>query len=146
LRTHSQATSLLLCIAAAAAALPLQLLQAVDDYQTATQQRVFVEYVLLSGVNDALEQAHELGRLLSGKDVVLNLIPWNPVYSPEFEFKAPVEGQAAAFQAVVRGTYGVHCTVRQEKGQDISGEWWVWVCLGSNDVMLVLVGSGWWWL
>lgn len=37
--------------------------------------QVFVEYVLLSGVNDSLEAAHELGALLQGRDVVLNLIP-----------------------------------------------------------------------
>jgi adenine C2-methylase RlmN of 23S rRNA A2503 and tRNA A37 len=110
-------------IVPSARAYPLhKLLQAIEDYQTATQQRVFVEYVMLSGVNDSLEQAHELGQLLQGRAVVLNLIPWNPVYSPDFEFKAPVEGQVAEFQGVVRGQYGVHCTVRQEKGQDISGK------------------------
>jgi adenine C2-methylase RlmN of 23S rRNA A2503 and tRNA A37 len=110
-------------IVPSARAYPLhKLLQAVQDYQTATQQRVFVEYVMLAGVNDGLEQAHELGQLLQHRDVVLNLIPWNPVYSPDFEFKAPVEGQVAEFQGVVRGQYGVHCTVRQEKGQDISGK------------------------
>lgn len=110
-------------IVPSARAYPLhKLLQAIEDYQAATQQRVFVEYVLLSGVNDGLEQAHELGQLLQGRDVVLNLIPWNPVYSPDGpQFKAPVEGQVAAFQGIVRGQYGVHCTVRQEKGQDISG-------------------------
>lgn len=110
-------------IVPSARAYPLhKLLQAIEDYQTATQQRVFVEYVMLAGVNDGLEQAHELGQLLQGRDVVLNLIPWNPVYSPDFEFKAPVEGQVAEFQGIVRGQYGVHCTVRQEKGQDISGK------------------------
>ena len=42
--------------------------------------QVFVEYVMLRGVNDNPEQAHELGALLQGKDVVQNLIPWNPIY------------------------------------------------------------------
>jgi hypothetical protein len=84
--------------------------------------QVFVEYVVLKGVNDNLEQAHELGRLLQGKDVVVNLIPWNPVYSPDGPaFEAPDAGRITDFQVTVRGQYGVHCTVRQEKGADISG-------------------------
>lgn len=82
--------------------------------------QVFVEYVMLAGVNDSEEQAHQLGALMQGRAVVLNLIPWNPVFSPEFHFKAPGQQRTDAFQSIVR-QYGVHCTVRQEKGQDISG-------------------------
>jgi hypothetical protein len=55
--------------------------------------QVFVEYVVLSGVNDGSEHAHQLGALLSGRDVVVNLIPWNPVYSPTIGFEAPQAGQ-----------------------------------------------------
>lgn len=75
---------------------------------------------MLAKVNDNEEQAHQLGALLQGRAVVLNLIPWNPVYSPEFDFEAPGHQRTEFFQTVVR-QYGVHCTVRQEKGQDISG-------------------------
>ena len=82
--------------------------------------QVFVEYVMLAHVNDGTEQAQQLGALLQGRAVVLNLIPWNPVYSPEFDFKAPGHERTQNFQRIVR-EYGVHCTVRQEKGQDISG-------------------------
>ena len=42
--------------------------------------QVFMEYVMLRDVNDGPEQAHELGKLLQGRNVVQNLIPWNPVY------------------------------------------------------------------
>jgi adenine C2-methylase RlmN of 23S rRNA A2503 and tRNA A37 len=86
--------------------------------------QVFVEYVMLAKVNDSEEQAHQLGALLQGRAVVLNLIPWNPVYSPEFDFKAPGHQRTETFQTIVR-QYGVHCTVRQEKGQDISGSCYV---------------------
>jgi adenine C2-methylase RlmN of 23S rRNA A2503 and tRNA A37 len=44
-------------------------MDAVAEYQSASQQRVFVEYVVLSGVNDAPEQAHELGQLLQVRRV-----------------------------------------------------------------------------
>jgi hypothetical protein len=54
--------------------------------------------------------------------MVINLIPWNPVYQPDGPFfAAPVEGAVEAFQSILRSTYGLHCTIRQEKGQDIAG-------------------------
>ncbi len=54
--------------------------------------------------------------------MVINLIPWNPIYQPEGPFfNAPREGSVAAFQGILRHTYGLHTTVRQEMGQDISG-------------------------
>jgi adenine C2-methylase RlmN of 23S rRNA A2503 and tRNA A37 len=76
-----------------------------------------VEYVVLRGVNDSLQQAHDLGQLLRGKDVIVNLIPWNPVYSPDGPaFEAPDLEQVIEFQALCIREYGLHCTVRQEKG------------------------------
>lgn len=83
--------------------------------------QVFVEYVLLAGVNDGPEQAHELGRLLTGCNVVINLIPWNPVYSPGMPYRAPGMEAATLFHGIVRNEYGLPCTVRKEKGQDIAG-------------------------
>jgi hypothetical protein len=63
--------------------------------------------------------AHELGQLLHGRAVSINLIPWNPVLSPGFDFRAPPAGTACAFQSILK-QYGLACTVRQEKGQDVS--------------------------
>ncbi|GLC58406.1 hypothetical protein PLESTB_001355300 [Pleodorina starrii] len=98
------------------------LMAAVRAYQASSCQKVFYEYVMLAGVNDGLEQAHQLGQLLQGDDVVINLIPWNPIYQPEGPFfQAPAEGSVEAFQGVLRHTYGLHTTIRQEMGQDISG-------------------------
>ena len=44
----------------------------------ATNRRVFVEYVMLAGVNDAPEQARALAALLGRDDFKVNLIPYNP--------------------------------------------------------------------
>jgi adenine C2-methylase RlmN of 23S rRNA A2503 and tRNA A37 len=60
-----------------------RILAAVDAYTRHSGQRVFVEYVLLAGVNDAREHARALRELLSGRDVVVNAIPWNPVLAEE---------------------------------------------------------------
>lgn len=84
--------------------------------------QVFVEYVMLAGVNDQLEHAHQLGQLLQGRDVVLNLIPWNPVYSPGIAFQAPEARALQDFRNAVVGSSGIRVTIRQEKGSDISGE------------------------
>jgi len=97
-----------------------RLMAAIDAYQAATHQRVFVEYVVLGpDVNCTQEHARQLGELLRAKDVVVNLIPWNPILSPGMEFEAPPAGAIAAFQAVLR-TSGLPSTVRQEKGQDVA--------------------------
>ena len=42
------------------------------------RQKVFVEYVMLAGVNDRVEQAAQLARLLDRRIYKVNLIPYNP--------------------------------------------------------------------
>ena len=98
-----------------------RLMQTIEKYQEDTKQRVFIEYVMLGpDFNCLQEHAHELGELLQGRDVVINLIPWNPILSPGMEFKAPVPGATVAFQQILKNDYGLASTVRQEKGQDVS--------------------------
>ena len=84
--------------------------------------QIFLEYVMLARVNDNPEQAHELGKLLSHRPTqyMVNLIPWNPVYSPTIDFEAPDSQRLAAFHSIVR-SYNLHCTVRREMGQEIAG-------------------------
>jgi 23S rRNA (adenine2503-C2)-methyltransferase len=53
-----------------------------------TNRRVFVEYVMLAGVNDTPEQARTLGELLGRDHFKVNLIPYNP-------WAASAGGQAA---------------------------------------------------
>ena len=50
---------------------PLEkLIDAMDYFILRSKKRILIEYVMLEGVNDGDEQAHQLGRLLKGKDVV----------------------------------------------------------------------------
>lgn len=54
--------------------------------------------------------------------MTLNLIPWNPVLaSPGIVFSAPSDADVAAFRDITFLKYGVPTTIRQEKGQEISG-------------------------
>lgn len=65
------------------------LLAAVGDYVEVTGNRVFVEYVMLRGVNDEAEHAQQLAAAVADLPVTVNLIPWNPVLSPDISFEAP---------------------------------------------------------
>jgi adenine C2-methylase RlmN of 23S rRNA A2503 and tRNA A37 len=46
----------------------------------ATGKSVLIEYVVIKDINDTPVMAHILGRLLTGMDVIVNLIPFNPTY------------------------------------------------------------------
>lgn len=81
---------------------------------------VLVEYVMLDGVNDKEEHAAALGALLRGRDVFVNLIPYNPAAAAD-TFRPSSALSLAYFQHVLRDGHGLHATVRQEMGQDIAG-------------------------
>ncbi|KAL6213286.1 hypothetical protein ACLB2K_012733 [Fragaria x ananassa] len=105
----------------AARAFPLvKLMDSLQQYQKNSQQKIFIEYIMLDGVNDEEEHAHQLGKLLDTFQVVINLIPFNPIGSLS-KFKTTAEEKVSTFQKILRGTYGIRTTVRKEMGQDISG-------------------------
>ena len=77
-------------------------------------RKVFVEYVMLAGVNDTAGQARALAALLGPKAFKVNLIPYNPTG----RFEGSSREAIAAFRAaLVRG--GVPATVRLTRGRDI---------------------------
>ena len=62
--------------------------------------QVFIEYVMLDGINCSEKHAHELGQLLSNtpQPVVINLIPWNPVLAPStMSYAAPASEAVREF-------------------------------------------------
>ncbi|EPS65944.1 hypothetical protein M569_08833, partial [Genlisea aurea] len=104
----------------AARAFPLEkLMAALKEYQSKSQQKIFIEYIMLDKVNDDAEQAHQLGKLLQGFQVVVNLIPFNPIGSSCY--RSSDEGKVAEFQKILRGVYEIRTTVRKQMGGDISG-------------------------
>ena len=56
--------------------------------QSRKPKNTLVEYVLIADVNDSEEVAHQLGQLLEGRTVVLNVIPYNPTAVP-YDYKPP---------------------------------------------------------
>jgi 23S rRNA (adenine2503-C2)-methyltransferase len=79
-----------------------------------TNRRVFVEYVMLDGVNDSPEHGRALAELLGPDDFKVNLIPYNPTGMYDGSSRARIE----AFKAQLdRGR--VPSTVRLTRGRDI---------------------------
>jgi 23S rRNA (adenine2503-C2)-methyltransferase len=79
-------------------------------------RRVFVEYVMLAGVNDAPGQARQLAELLGPDEFKVNLIPYNPTAGLPYAGSRR-EGVAAFREVLVRA--GVPTTVRLTRGRDI---------------------------
>ena len=85
------------------------------------RRRVFVEYVMLRGVNDRYEQALALARLLSGTRssersiFKVNLIPYNPTSSP---YEGSTRASISAFRDALLAR-GIPATVRLTRGRDI---------------------------
>jgi 23S rRNA (adenine2503-C2)-methyltransferase len=77
-------------------------------------RKVFVEYVMLSGVNDSPERARELARLLDPQVFKVNLIPYNPTGMYEGSSRERI----AAFKAVLDRAR-IPSTVRLTRGRDI---------------------------
>jgi 23S rRNA (adenine2503-C2)-methyltransferase len=80
-----------------------------------TKRRVYVEYVMLAGVNDAPAQARELARLLGREAFKVNLIPYNPTGMYDGSPRAAI----AAFKAELDRAR-VPATVRLTRGRDIA--------------------------
>ncbi|HTZ88447.1 MAG TPA: 23S rRNA (adenine(2503)-C(2))-methyltransferase RlmN [Solirubrobacteraceae bacterium] len=107
-----------------------EVIEACRAFYARKRRRVFVEYVMLNGVNDRYEQALALARLLraggetsSGDEqgaaersiFKVNLIPYNPTDSP---YEGSTRASIAAFRdALVE--HGVPATIRLTRGQDI---------------------------
>ncbi|KAG8368488.1 hypothetical protein BUALT_Bualt15G0050600 [Buddleja alternifolia] len=105
----------------AARAFPLErLMNTLREYQTSSQQKIFIEYIMLDGINDEEQHAHQLGKLLETFQVVINLIPFNPIGSLS-SYNTSNDQKVIKFQRILRGTYNIRTTVRKQMGQDISG-------------------------
>ncbi|HEY4898036.1 MAG TPA: 23S rRNA (adenine(2503)-C(2))-methyltransferase RlmN [Solirubrobacteraceae bacterium] len=119
-----------------------EVIEACRAFYARKRRRVFIEYVMLGGVNDRYEQALALGRLLSGASgrstgrparagrptaaqararpdqpiFKVNLIPYNPTDSP---YEGSSRDSIAAFRGALEAM-GVPVTVRLTRGRDIA--------------------------
>ncbi|HZG61142.1 MAG TPA: 23S rRNA (adenine(2503)-C(2))-methyltransferase RlmN [Anoxybacillus sp.] len=92
------------------------LMEAVRYYIEKTGRRVTFEYGLFGGVNDQIEHAEELAKLIKGLKCHVNLIPVN--YVPERNYVRTPRDQIFAFERTLK-KHGINVTIRREQGHDI---------------------------
>ncbi len=93
-----------------------RLMGACRDYRARTGRRVFIEYLLLDGVNDSHAEASALARLLgSGDGFHVNLIAYNPTAAG---YAASPAGRVEAFGSELR-RHGIATSYRRSHGGDI---------------------------
>ena len=94
-----------------------ELLAAIRDYlEAAPRDFVTFEYVMLNGVNDSVQQAHELVALVGDLPCKFNLIPWNAF--PEAPYQCSSNNAIHRFREVLQAARFV-VTVRKTRGDDI---------------------------
>jgi 23S rRNA (adenine2503-C2)-methyltransferase len=84
-----------------------------DEY---TQRRISFEYIMFAGVNDSLRHAAALVRLLSGKDVRINLIRFHKI--PDSPLSPADESTMEDFKNCLNAK-GLLTTIRSSRGEDI---------------------------
>ncbi|MEY3001702.1 MAG: hypothetical protein RLZZ428_77 [Pseudomonadota bacterium] len=93
------------------------IIDAVKHFPVNGRKRVMFEYLVIKDVNDDIGAAKKLLSLLDGIKAKVNLIYFNPYGG--IEFKRPTEEDMKAFQEYLTQR-GLHCTIRESKGLDIS--------------------------
>jgi 23S rRNA (adenine2503-C2)-methyltransferase len=91
-----------------------EVLAACDRYRAKRRRKVFVEYVMLDGVNDLPEHARQLTTLLDPRVYKVNLIPYNPTGSYDGSSPERIE----SFRAIL-AEHRLTATVRLTRGRDI---------------------------
>jgi len=94
-----------------------ELMAACRAYPLKPHQRITFEYILIRGVNDSLDDAKRLVKLLHGIKAKVNLIPFNEHEGAEFQ--APTPEGIEAFQTYLLDR-NIVAIRRASKGQDIS--------------------------
>jgi 23S rRNA (adenine2503-C2)-methyltransferase len=93
-----------------------KLMAAARAFKLRPRERLTFEYVLLAGVNDAVENAREVVELVRGLRAKVNLIALNP--GPGIPFATPEQERVLAFQRVLVRA-GIPTFIRRPRGRDI---------------------------
>ena len=97
---------------------PDELVGRAEAYARATGYPVQVQWTLLAGINDGADEIDGIVRLLAGKYMVLNLIPYNSVDGLDFQRPS---WERAAEMARLLHRRGVLTKLRHSAGQDVEG-------------------------
>lgn len=95
-----------------------EILEACRYYFEKTGRRITFEYSLVADVNDTVDLANRLGKLLEDMNCHINLIPVNPI--KERNFKQSQKENIEKFKNSLE-KYRKNVTIRREMGRDING-------------------------
>jgi 23S rRNA (adenine2503-C2)-methyltransferase len=94
-----------------------ELMDGLRAYPLRKRRRIFIEYTLVAGKNDGLDEARKVSRLLRGLPVKINLIPMNPIEASSLA--TPPMERVYAFQQLLIDS-GYTCFVRKRRGDDVA--------------------------
>ncbi|MFI3135278.1 MAG: 23S rRNA (adenine(2503)-C(2))-methyltransferase RlmN [Methylococcaceae bacterium] len=87
-----------------------------DNVKSSPRRRITFEYVMLAGINDSLDDARALIKLLKDVPSKMNLIPFNPF--PNAAYQCSSAAVIDRFRAVLHNS-GMVTTIRRTRGDDI---------------------------
>jgi 23S rRNA (adenine2503-C2)-methyltransferase len=93
-----------------------EILDACRRFPLKKRSRITFEYVLLEGVNDSLDDARRLARILGDIKAKVNLIPLNA--APGIPFERPSDARVDAFAQILADRH-ITVSVRKSRGRDI---------------------------
>lgn len=93
-----------------------ELVNACEYYQSENGRMITLEYILIAGINDGLDQIKPLATLAKRLHAKVNLIPYNKV--EDLPWERPAEDVCERFLAALE-KQDVTATLRREKGGDI---------------------------
>lgn len=94
-----------------------KLIPAIKKYINKTNRRVTFEYIMLKGINDSMDNALELSKLLKGINCYVNLIPYNE--TSHIEYKKSSKDTIMKFYDTLKKN-GINVTVRREFGSKVN--------------------------
>ena len=111
-----------------------ELMKALKAYPLPKRRRITIEYTLVAGKNDTVEEASKLTRLLRGMSVKINLIPMNPIEASTLG--PPDFSGVLRFQRVLVDA-GYPCFIRRRRGDDVSAACGQLALLGAKPKVRV---------
>ncbi len=94
-----------------------KLIESVKEYIKKTNRRVTFEYIMLKDINDKVENAIELSKILKGINCYVNLIPYNE--TSHIEYKKSEKEQILKFYDTLKKN-NINVTIRKEFGKKVS--------------------------
>ncbi len=94
-----------------------KLIKILKSYPLRPRERITIEYILLSGINDSLDHARQLVRLLNGLQCKINLIAYNS--GANDDYRTPSEQTILTFEKILWDK-GMTAVLRKSKGSDIA--------------------------